>query len=148
LLVVVAHGTLAREVSKVAGASARIIAIIRIALSVVDKAVHLDRASLVEIVAVDVTIARQPIGTLIVDAGALELEERIIGAGIVRIAGGELVVNAVNFIVNAIIADVPILAIGFAIRVQHAEVIIKGMVLLQHEDDVVNRLNTAYRVHG
>jgi hypothetical protein len=42
----------------------------------VDEAVHMDRACGEKVIAIDVAVACQPIGTVIVDAGAGELEER------------------------------------------------------------------------
>ena len=103
------------------------------------KTVHQDGAGIEEVVSIHVPIACQPIGAQVVDAGGFEFEKRVFGAGIVLIGdGGELVVNAVDVVCLAVFAHIP--AVGFAVGVEHAEVIVEGMVLLQHEDDVADGL--------
>jgi hypothetical protein len=110
-----------------------------------------------EIVAIDVSVARQPIRAIVVDAGAGELEEWVGCARIVHVADrSQLVVDAIDVISNAIVADVPALRnagriVGtgpvsirvLPIRIQHSEIIVERVVLLQHEDDVIDGLNAA-----
>lgn len=146
-LVVIAHRALASQISKITGACSRTRAAICEAFCVVDKAIHIDGTGRKEIVGIDVSVACRPGRCLIVDAGALEFEQRIHCALIVRVAGRAYIfVNAIHGIGRAVVADAP--AVCHAVGIQHAEIIVEGVILLQHEEDVIDGLNRARLCHG
>jgi hypothetical protein len=65
----------------------------------------------------------------------------IIGIGEV----GELIVNAIHCICIAVLARGPVVCLP--VRIEHSEVSIKTTVLLQHENYVINGLETSGLVH-
>ncbi len=58
----------------------------------------------------------------------------------------QLVVDAVHVVDIAVIAHV--LVVRSAVGVQHAEVVVECVILLQHEDDVADRVRAACRGYG
>src|SRR5262249_38392977 len=73
-----------------------------------------------------------------VHAGGGELEEAEAVAFVVLVGNGsELIVNAIHVVHLAVISDVEV--VGAAVGVQHAKVMVEGAVLLQHEDNVLDR---------
>jgi hypothetical protein len=113
---------------------------------IVYESVEIDGPRRLKIRAIDVYIALRPWCGCIVNAGGFEFEERVRYAFVIGVGRGQLIVDAVHVIDIAVIAHVPLM--GPAIGVQHAEVVVEGVVLLQHEDDVSDRLRATRRAYG
>jgi hypothetical protein len=112
----------------------------------VDEPVHPNWPCCGEIITANVAITRQPVGRLILDTGALELEDRKRRALVILIADrGQLVIDAVDLIVHPVIADIQ--AVCLSVGIQHSEVVVECMVLLEEKNNVVDRLQ-AGRNHG
>ncbi len=101
--------------------------------------IHQHGAAHAEVVAIHVAVAFQPRRAHVIDASAVQLEEiKGLAFVIVICEFCELVVDAVDGIGFAVVADGP--AICLAVGIEHAEVGIETSVLLQHENDVVDGL--------
>ena len=101
------------------------------------KAVHVDGARSGEIVSTYISIAFQPRGGHVIYTGAGKLEWSKTDTFITLIAARTgTVIKSINGIRFTVIADIP--ALGDAVWVEHAEVVVEAMVLLEHEDDMVD----------
>src|SRR5207248_2537943 len=100
------------------------------------EAIHQDRTIHGKVEAVHISIALKPRRRHVVRARRLQFEERELSPFIIRVKNGrELVVEAVNIILVAVVADVP--SVSLSIWIEHAEVVIEGAVFLEHEDDMI-----------
>src|ERR1041385_4789086 len=85
-VVIVAHGALAGVISESTGTNRRIYgAAFGIAFSCVDETIHEDLPASREVEAIDISKACEPVGALVVNAGAGELEELEWSAFVVRV---------------------------------------------------------------
>jgi len=81
------------------------------------------------------------------DASADQLEERV-GCSLVAFIAdlSQLVVDAIHAVGNPVVANVHF--VRGPVGVQHAEVVVEAMILLQHKNHMVDGLHTSTRNYG
>src|SRR5437868_695975 len=123
--VVVTHRALAGQIGELPASTAtgRVSAELRVPFRRMHEAVHIDGPGRTEIVTIDHTVTRQPRRRVVVDAGALQLEQGKYLTLVINVSdGAEFVVDAIYIVSKSIIPNVPPLLP--TVRIEHAEVMI------------------------
>src|SRR3569833_839012 len=97
--------------------------------------VHPNCTSILEVVPVDVAPARQPVRRIVIDAGTLQLEQRIRRSIVVKVVdSAQFVIDSILKLFFSFLSDV--FVVGNSLGIEHSKVVVERVVLLEQEEDV------------